>query len=278
MGTLTTKKPIIVFTTADKNNFQYAVMMLNSLRKFHDWPVVFVTDEKDEAKLKLLPKGVEVVDLEPFLKADPAFFYRQKPVLAEKYIKEYDLVVGIDSDSLITGDLGYILDTTDYDVATVVNWNRRDPQLYGPVQGWGILPPEYFNCGLVAMRSETFVHHWRVVCFSNQFDRLQYKEQDLLNILCYYGNYNVRCLDHGDKLAKMAAWWGLIAKGEYLRAIVKDNKIIIPKGLGDTPFPTEDLELKVIHMAEGNKPNKMNYKTMFNEPVIARLDYLVSSK
>jgi len=128
------------------------------------------------------------------------------------------------------------------------------------------------------MRSEKFVHHWKVLCFSNQFDRLQYKEQDLLNILCYYGNYNVRCLDHGDKPANMAAWWGLIAKGEYTRCILKDNKIIIPKGFGDTPFPTEDLELKVIHAAGGNQANKMNYHTWFSEDIASRLDFLVSGK
>lgn len=273
------KKPVIVFTSADKNNFPYAVMMLNSLRKFHDWPAVLITDEKDPEQLKRLPKDVEVRDLEPYLKADPAFFYRQKPVVGEELIKEYDLVLGLDSDQIITGDLGYIQDTTDYDVGTVINWNRVDPAQYGLVQGWGILPPEYFNCGLVAMRSEKFIHHWKVVCFSEQFDRLQYKEQDLLNILCYYGNYNVRCFDHGDKPKNMAAWWGLISKGEWLRAILKDNKIIVPKGEGDKPFPAEDVELKVLHFAGGvSSSDKMQYRTRFNEEVIARLDYLVSAK
>lgn len=272
------KKPVIVFTTADKNNFPYAVMLLNSLRKFHDWPVVLVTDEKDEAKLKLLPKGVEVVDLEPFLKVDPAFFYRQKATIAEKFIKEYDLVLGLDADQIICGDLGYILDTKDYDVAGVLNYNSQDAELYGVIQGWGINPIEYWNCGLVAMRSEKFVHEWLVWCHSNQFDRVQYKEQDGLNIKVYHGNWNCRVLDHGDKIAGMTAWWGLIAKTSFLSCVMKGNDIIIPKGVGEVPFPAEDTVLKVIHMAEGNKPNKMNYKTMFQEPVIARLDKLVSNQ
>jgi hypothetical protein len=271
------KKPILVFSCADKANFPYSVMMFNSLYKFHPtWPCLLITDEKDPEQLKKLPKNVEVKDLIPYITADKAFFYRQKPIIAEEYIKDYDLLLGLDSDQIITGDLSYIQDTTDYDVGTVINWNRIDPQQFGLVQGWGIQPPEYFNCGLVAMRSEKFIHHWKVLCFTPQFERLQYKEQDLLNILCYYGNYNVRCFDHGDKLAKMTAWWGLISKGEWLRAIVKDNKIIIPKGFGPTPFPDGDMELKVIHMAEGNRPNKMNYRTLFNEDVITRLDYLTS--
>lgn len=270
------KKPVIIFTCADKNNFPYSVMMLNSLRKFHDWSAILVTDEKDPEKLKLLPKDVEVVDLVPYLQKDPMFFYRQKPTIAEPLMKEYELVLGMDSDQIVMGDLSYILDTKDYDVGTVINWNRVDPETYGTVQGWGINPIEYFNCGLVAMRSEKFVHHWNVLSFSEQFNRLQYREQDLLNILCYYGNYNVRCFDHGDGPANMSAWWGLISKGEWLRAENRMGEIIVPIGEGDTPFPEADKVLKVIHMAGGSQENKMNYKTKFSDEVSARIDYLVS--
>lgn len=270
------KEPVIVFTTADKNNFPYAVMMLNSLRKFHDWPVLLITDEKDPEKLKQLPKNVDIRDLTPYLANDPQFFYRQKPVIGEELIKAYDLVLGLDCDQIITGDLGYILDTKDYDVGTVINWNKVDPKQYGYVQGWGILPPEYYNCGLVAMRSEKFIHHWKVLCFSQQFDRLQYREQDLLNILCYYGNYNVRCFDHGDGIAKYHAWHGLIAKSEWNKAILTpEKKIVIP----DSPdkFPDKPTELKVIHFAGGSGAQKMNYHTYFTDEVSERLDYLVSN-
>ncbi len=264
------KKPVLVVTIADKNNLVYAKMMINSLRKFHDWPVVLVTDEKDP---KQLPKDVILEDLELY-KADLMFFYRSTPIICEKYLKEYELVIKLDADQIITGDLSYVLKTTDYDVATVINWNRVDPAQYGLVQGWGILPIEYFNCGFVAMRSEKFVHHWGVICKSPQFDRMQYKEQDLLNILCYYGNYNIRCLDHGDGLAKYTAWHGLIAKGEWLKAKMVGNDIVIPKAADN--FPKIDTLLKVIHWAGGNSGAKMNYRTAFSEEVIKRLDYLVS--
>ena len=56
------------------------------------------------------------------------------------------------------------------------------------------------------------------------------------------------------------------------------NEVIIPKGEGNTPFPPKDMTLKVIHMAGGNRPNKMNYRTLFGEDVIKRLDYLVSKE
>lgn len=251
------KKPVFVFTIADDNNLKLAKNLENSFKKFHP-DVPFHVVQGDELKEYL---------------EDPNFFYRATPIVAEKYIQDYELVLKIDADSIITGDLTYVFETKDYDVGTVINWNRVDPKLYGLVQGWGIAPPEYMNCGFVAMRSEQFIKHWKNICFSPQFERLQYREQDLLNILIYYGNYNVRCFDHGDGPANMHAWWGLIAKGEWIRAELRGDEIIIPKG--EDNFPNRDMELKVIHFAGGNSGVKGNYKTMFSDEVVERLDYLV---
>lgn len=251
------KKPVLIVTIADDKNLTLAKQLENSLKKFHpDVPYTCIQGE----------------ELQALLKNDPNFFYRATPILGERYLKEYELVIKIDADSIITGDLSYIWNTKDYDIGTVMNWNRVDPKIYGVVQAQGILPVEYFNCGLVAMRSEDFIHRWNVACFSPQFERLQYREQDILNILCYYGNFNIRCFDHGDGPANYHAWHGLIAKGEWLRAEVKGEKIIIPKG--EDNFPNKDVDLKVIHIAGGQV--KPSYKTLFKEDVIQHLNKLVS--
>lgn len=276
------KEKIVIFSAGDINNFPYAVMFWNSLVKFHDpndIDMIFYTNETDENKLKLLPKAVQVEQLGTFLQ-DPMFWYRQKPLLAEPLLEKYDLAIGMDCDQIVVGKLDYIFETKDYDVGTVLNWNRYDINYYPQVdiQQAGIYPVEYFNCGLVALRNKKFVHEWKVNCFSTQFDRLQYKEQDILNIMCYFGNYNVRCFDHGDGVANMHAWWGLISKGEYLRAKFIDNEIIIEKGLGDTPFPPQDMTLKVLHAGGGTVPDKMNYRKWFkDEKIISFFDYLVSN-
>lgn len=258
------KKPVVALCIADKNNIPYATSMINSLRKFHDWPVILVTNEQDKTKL---PKDVILEDLSKYM-VDQAFFYRATPILGEKFLDEYELVLKIDADSLILGDLSHVLNTKDYDVGTVINWNRFDQQHYPLVQGWGIFPAEYFNCGLVAMRSKKFAHDWKMLCFTPQFDRLQYKEQDLLNALCYFGNYNVRCFDIGDPKLDTNAWYGLISKGEVNRSIIKDNKIIIPKGFGTTPFPPSDIELKVFHMGGGVGAKKDNFAAFFPPDVM----------
>uniref|UniRef100_A0A6M3JRT5 Glycosyltransferase n=1 Tax=viral metagenome TaxID=1070528 RepID=A0A6M3JRT5_9ZZZZ len=255
------KKPVIIFSIADEKNKPFANNLLNSLRKFHpDIPFHLVEGE----------------ELEAYLKLDPSFFYRATPTVAEKFINDYDLVLKIDADSIIVGNLNYVFQTKDYDIGTVVNWNRKDAEEYPLVGGWGILPIEYFNCGFVAMRSEKFVKHWKDVCQTPQFDRMQYKEQDLLNALCYFGNYNVRCFDHLDPLAGNNSWWGLLGKGEYKDAILRNKEITIPKGKGDKPFPPKEVSIKVIHFAGGqNNPQKGNYRVMFNQEIIEYLDSLI---
>lgn len=252
------KKPTIVFTIADDNNLPLAKNLERSFKKFHP-NIPFVIHSGDKLKASLAE--------------DKNFFYRATPILAENYIKEYDLVLKIDADSIITGSLDYIFKTDDYDLGTVMNWNRVDPKIFGVVQGWGISPVEYMNCGFVAMRSEKFVHEWKLLCFTPQYDRMQFREQDLMNAMIYFGNWNIRCFDHGDGPANYHAWHGLIAKGEWLKAKMVGDNIIIPKG--EDNFPKRDLELKVIHFAGGNTPSKGNYKTLFSEEVIERLNYLV---
>ena len=257
------KKPVVMFVCYDDKNAEHARKFKNSLRKFHS-----------EEELPLIEICGE--ELQNYLKVDPMFFYRQKPIIAEKLIKEYECVIGCDVDQIVVGDLSYIWKTKDYDVGTVINYNRADAQNYPLVAGWGIFPVEYFNCGLVAMRSEAFVKDWKNKCFSPQFDRMQYKEQDLLNALCYFGNYNVRCFDHTDPVGGNNSWWGIFSKGELSRAKLVNGEMIIPQGEGPTPFPPKEVSLKVIHFGGGNDPQKGNYRIMCSQEIVEHLDKLVA--
>lgn len=273
-----TLKPAVFFSACDERNFPYAVMFFNSMTKFHkptEVDMILYTTEKRPEELKKLPKGIQVVDITEKLQTDPAFWYRQKPVLAEPLLKNYELVVGFDCDQLILGKLDYILNTKDYDIGTVLNYNQIDAETYGVVSGWGIHPAEYFNCGTVAMRSERAVHHWLVLCFTEQFNRLQYKEQDLLNAVCYFGNYNIRCFDHGDPIAGMRAWWGLFAKTWWNTAVMFEGKVIVPAVEGDG-IRNENTELKIVHFAGGQGSQKMNYHTFFQDPVSEFIDGLIA--
>ncbi len=265
------KKPVLFFTTASQSHMPLAKALINSFKKFHpDIPFLLVTDETKD-----LPKDVIVEDLKPYL-TDPHFWYRQKPIIMEKYLKEYDLVVGLDSDQLILGNLDYIWETKDYDVGCVLNYNELDAKQYGLVGGWGILPIEYVNCGLVAMRNEKLNHEWLVACQSPQFERLQYREQDILNIKVYYDNWNCRIFDHLDPPAGMNALWGIFGKTYWNRCELRDDKVILPKSDEDKKFPDRDITINVVHLGGGSGANKTNYGIYFNDEIMKRIQYLTS--
>lgn len=248
-------KPVVAFTVADKNNLPYYEMLKNSLRKFHsekELPLVLYT-EKD-----ITEKGD---------------YYKQKPLFASKLMDEYECAIGLDADQIILGDLSYIWTQKNYDIGTVLNTNREDPKKYGLVQGWGIPHNEYFNCGLVAMRSKQFVNHWLSICNSRYFPRFQYGEQDIMNILAHFGGYKVKCFDQYDKINNYYAWHGLVFKGEEMRAILKDGKVILPPDYQG--YPDRPLEMKVWHTAGGGNEKKLNYRIKFNEELIKHIDTLV---
>lgn len=268
----------IAFIPADDNTLKYAEMCINSLRKFHseeELPVVVIKGD----------------DLKQRLVKDPMFFYRAASVLGKEFMeKGWDLVIKLDADMLITGDLSELWNTEDnWDIAVVQNSNPKNLQEHQDATGQiltvlDIHPLHYVNAGLVAMRSKEFVNHWYDLCYSYHFDTYQFKEQDLLNILVHYGNYKTKFLDASNK------WYGLILKGYEIAVEVED---VLQDGLGSSPFPQsrtnqrlilkkngtwpqeEDKQIIVWHAAGGNTPNKMNYRTKFQPSVVKYLDQLI---
>lgn len=231
---------------------------LNSLRKFHPDLEVFRINKKeiDEAK-------------------DSQIFMRAKPYFADKFFKQgYELVIGADVDQIVTGGLDRIL-LGDYEVGTVLNINRVDPPVYGFISVGTVDPSEYYNCGFVAMRSYPFVKQWLKLCYSKHFEKLQFREQDILNILCHYGDYKVTCFDNYDAATDYGAWHGLICKGEGLKMVMRDGELVLPAS--PDGYPAGDKKIKLIHNAGGQneKPIQESYRTQFNEDVIKYLTKLM---
>ena len=255
------KKPVCGFVAFDKANEKYYDRFLKSLRKFHseeELPI-FVWDEH---KIKSYN--------------DPEFFFRQKPIIGRQLLKDYELVIGFDVDQIITGDLNEIINEKNYDMAAPLNWNRIDPQLFGPVTVWNIAPTSYFNCGIVAMRNREFVEKWFRLCNSGHFASYKYREQDLMNIMAFYFDYKSMNLD-AEK-----SWFGLISKGEmpkFQMAVDKDTnygaKLICPAA--PDRFPNQDMTVKVIHFAGGQGAgDKFDYyRTHCAPEVVEYLDWLI---
>lgn len=252
-------KPRVAFTIADNNNLADAVKLKNSIRKFYN-----------EKELPFIIIGQDELDKWN----DPNKFYRATPHFARKLMGQYQLVIKIDSDSIVLGNLDYIFNMQ-YDVATVGNWNRVDPPVYGEVGLATIHPLEYYNNGFVAIRNRVFVEEWYSLCYSRHFDRMPYREQGLLNIMAHYGRFKTLCLDDKNPYMNHSAFYGLRSKGEWNRVHLKGDEFILPKG--DNGYPEEDKVLKVIHFAGGADKNT-NYRLFFNEECIKRLDYLTNEK
>src|SRR3990167_5497851 len=180
-------------------------MLKNSLRKF-DKDTDFILFGENDIKQS----------------NDPMILYRAAPYFAKKLFEQgYTEVVKLDADSLILGNLDHIWEG-DYDVAVVNNSNPREMKTY-PVSVIDIHPLAYINAGFVVMKSERFINHWLNLCYSPRFVHYQMREQDLLNILVFYGGYKVRDLDASSK------WHGLVSKQYTPDTILKDGKIILPK-------------------------------------------------
>lgn len=245
---------IIAFTIADENNRRHADKLINSFHKFHPNIEVKIYGDKEVG--------------------EKINYYRTTAMFAKDLIEDYDLVLKLDADMIVTGRLDYLFEEK-YDIGTVLNFNRVDPPVYGNVTVFDIPPQMYVNAGLVAMTSKKFIDHWWFLCKSYHFQNLQYKEQDLLNILVHYGDYLVECFDFPNEVKKYNAWHGLIAKGEYNKMVLRDGKLILPKN--KDKYPEVDKEIKVLHSAGGGNEPKIGdaYRTLFNEEVIKYIDGLI---
>ena len=248
------EKKKVIFTIADDSNLKYANMMTKSLRKFHDakdLPLIIIGQE--ELKRRLI---------------DPYFFYRATPIIAsELFDKGYETVIKIDADSIVCGDLSESWSNETVDASVVLNSNPRE-WLVAPYTIWDIQPFQYLNCGYVVMKNKRFVSNWLNLCLGPHFLPYQMKEQDLLNIMCQYGDFLVDLMDSHGSL------WGLSSKGYWQDIVLRKNKLWLdPQEDG---YPRASCEVKIIHWAGGNTdPQKMNYHTRFKEDVSKWLDKLI---
>lgn len=245
-------KKACVFTIFDANNAKYFPAFKNSLRKFYteeELPIVVYTEKNISG---------------------PIDFYRHTPMFAKDLIDEYELVISADVDNIFCAPITDILEAKDYDVGVVFNNNPREFKKWG-VQIWNIPPAAYFNCGLVALRSKEFIDHWWSLCNKSLFMDFPYKEQDLLNILCTYGNYNVKCFDVDDK------FYGLASNSYWNFFEMKGDDIILKPQTDDDGqvWPDKEKKICVLHFAEGQaSTSKGNYRIKCSPEVSKRLDWL----
>jgi hypothetical protein len=244
----------IAYTIADQNNLVFAQNLERSFKHFHPDIEFRIIGEKELAE-----SGVPKPDV----------FYMAAPLFAQKLMDEgYTTLLKIDADSVITGSLNHILENDLYDVGVVYNWNRVDPARYGEIGLATIQPREYYNNGFVVLRNYDFVQEWLSMCTGKHFNRMPFREQGFLNILCHYGRFTVRCFDDSPM------WHGLISKGEWSRCVLKNGELVLPTS--PEGYPNEEKIIKVIHWAGGANEPKFNYRIYFSEECSAYIDGLIT--
>lgn len=262
----------VAFTACDSKNLNYAEKLIKSFRYFHpntDF-VLFTTDKNyknDTIKIISAPEN------------DPNIWYKQKPYFANKLFElGYDAVLGLDSDQIILGKIDYLFDE-DCDLGAVLNFNPLDFKTYGTISVHPIhYATEYLNCGLVLMKNYSLVKYWLELCNGPFFQRLTYKEQDLMNLIAYFSGFNVVCFDNWSPIVNYPpAWHGLLASSETLKAEVRGKEIVIPSD--ERGYPKQDVLFKVWHPAQGQTSyDKLNYRVKFQEPVIKRINEILGVK
>lgn len=232
----------IAFSISDNNNLKHYENLKKSWDKFCPDVELRLYGEKEVAQFN-----------------DPAFYYRATPLIAQQLQNEgYRHILKLDSDQLILGDISDIW-KVECDVATVLN----DPTY--PINLWDIAP--YFNNGTVLLKNNIFIDHWARLCMSRHFNNYQFREQDLLNILCSdYFTYKVKCLDliHNDNRI-----YGEWAKPFLTSSYLNDGKVMFKSPLGDK-------QLMIWHSGGGSTADKGNYRTKFPESVVDYIDSIVN--
>src|SRR3990167_11280924 len=137
------KKPLCIYTTGlDQANEQLANKMLDSLYKTNP-EIKEVADIRFFKQKDAIERGFTFMN-------DLKMRY-MTPIFNQELLKEYDCVVRLDADMIITGDISSCWEG-DFDVAVVQNGNPRElasqqAMMGRTVQVWDLNPMDYVNCG-----------------------------------------------------------------------------------------------------------------------------------
>lgn len=152
--------------TAVEDRLYYAEgthVFINSFKRFHP-DIDLVVFRSDTVDKLFEEKGIN--------------WYNAKPYFAELLEKDYDLIVNMDADHVVTGRMTEVFDNVDYEVG--MPWNFND---YENAEFENITETMYLQAGMVASTSHEFWAKWREM----NKDAMKYlrKENDVVNLLIY---------------------------------------------------------------------------------------------
>ena len=195
-------------------------------------------------------------------------WYTFDPLIAEYFINDYDMLVHIDADSIITGPLDELL-VGDFDIAGVRNNNDRgQTSCTGGV--WCSQTPgvsliyKSLNAGLIASTSKAF---WEEFKYRNQSEGKNHPfgEQCVFNRIFYEGKYRAKMLDPVEANVYYGTSQQICDRGvlesAWKRLYMQDGELY-----------SDEKKVKIIHNANGHRIPKLQYQGWVNPDVRDFLD------
>jgi hypothetical protein len=158
-------KPSTCFFTIVDDNYYYPVgthKFVNSFKRFHP-DIDLIVFRQDMIDKVFKEKGIN--------------FYMAKPTFAKLLTDQYDRVINIDADTVITGRLTEILDT-EWDIGAVWNFNKYENSSVEEVT-----EEQYVQAGLVGSSCKEFWDIWEE--YNKKAMDYRCKENDTLNLVWY---------------------------------------------------------------------------------------------
>lgn len=212
-------------------------ILINSFKKFHpDIPLMIYRQDK----------------VDEIFKKHNLNFYNAKPTFAKLLVDNYDLVVNIDADTIVTARLDPVL-KGDYEVGAAWNYNRFENASFD-----NITEKMYLQAGLVASTSKKFWNEWE----KQNKDAMKYvrKENDVLNKVVYgegeVPRYDLKIFD------KEEGYIGCKSLGSEGRMYVEGDEILL-----------DGEKVYAYHHAKGQDFPKLRFDTMpFTHEVSQKLN------
>ena len=253
------KIAVVCWVTDDYIDYIGLDEVRNSFKYFHPdvYFIFFYSAMTNKAKEK-----------EPWL--NPVWM---KPPCAFPFVDDYDMVVQIDGDCVITGPLTELFES-DEDIIGVRNNNSLDKASSGngitiqhlePFGDGSMIPIQGFiNAGLVAANNKEFWEDWhdvnkqsaKIKAEVNPYAHGIGDEQDTLNQIFHSGEYTTKIVDaRGTGVSYgLSNTWGTVTHWDSWKDLyVEDDCLCL-----DDPADGAKMKVKVLHQAGGTAAAQLN--------------------
>jgi hypothetical protein len=155
----------VAFTCVDDRLFypEGTHIFINSFKRFHP-DIDLVVFRQDTVDKLFKEKGID--------------WFNAKPYFAELLEKDYELIVNMDADHVVTGRMVEVFDNVDYDIGGP--WNFND---YENASFENITEKMYVQGGMIASTSHEFWKVWREE--NREHTKYLRRENDVMNLVIY---------------------------------------------------------------------------------------------